>query len=82
MEGYGRRIARAKPFLNAGHREARLEFALRYRDWTIADWMQVIWTDECSVNLGGRHGKTYVTRTPGEVYDEACIVPKFKKIDS
>ena len=53
--GYNRRIAWAKPFINAGYRADRLAFALRYYDWDVATWMQVVWTDECSFNLGGRH---------------------------
>jgi len=33
-------------------REARLQFALRYENWKLEDWKDVIWTDETSIVLG------------------------------
>ena len=38
--------------------------------------------DECAFNIGGRYGKTYVTRRPGEAYIESCIEPKFQRIET
>eukprot|EP00301_Raphidiophrys_heterophryoidea_P003150 c11435_g1_i1.p1 GENE.c11435_g1_i1~~c11435_g1_i1.p1 ORF type:complete len:118 (-),score=20.00 c11435_g1_i1:225-578(-) len=37
----------------------RLQFARKYQNWTIADWKQVIFSDEskiCRINSGGRVG--------------------------
>ena len=41
------RYARSKPFLTAKHKKDRLEWALRYVDWTVEDWLKVVWSDEC-----------------------------------
>ena len=38
-----------KSGLNDKMKQARLEFALKYQNWTIEDWKNVIWTDETSV---------------------------------
>lgn len=56
---------------------ARLAFAIKYRNWTIKDWKQVIWTDEASVVLGQKNvciwrtieeGEQRVTATSREQY--------------
>ena len=47
-------------------KEARLAFAIRYKDWTIKDWKRVIWIDETSVVLGQRKGNHQVWKTPLE----------------
>lgn len=41
-----------KPNLTPTMKEAKLAFAIKYKDWTIEDWKRVIWTDETSVVLG------------------------------
>lgn len=30
----------------------RLQWALRYKDWTVEEWKKVIWFDESSVWIG------------------------------
>ncbi|KAJ6263496.1 hypothetical protein Dda_2060 [Drechslerella dactyloides] len=32
--------------------QARLDFTLRYKGWTLENWKQVIWSDEISIVLG------------------------------
>ena len=78
-EGYHRRSARRKPFLDEVKRDKRLAFALRHSNWGIQEWRHVIWTDECYVWLGGLQGKVYVTRAAQEEWHEDCLVPKFQK---
>lgn len=48
-----------RPYLNRVHRKARRNFANKYRQWTIADWKQVIWSDETKVNLFGSDGRRW-----------------------
>lgn len=81
-EGYHRRIARKKPFLDQIKRDKRLRFALQHRHWTREDWRKVIWTDECYIWLGGSCRKIYVTRAVEEEWHDDCIAPKFAKKDS
>ena len=49
-----------KPDLTPAMKKACLEFAIRYKDWTIEDWKRVIWTDETSVILGQRRGNNRI----------------------
>lgn len=56
-----------KPNLIPEMKEARLVFAIKYKDWTLEDWKRVIWTDETNVVLGQqkdthRIWKTFVER--------------------
>lgn len=81
-QGYHRRVARAKPFLTISNKKACQQFSALYRDWTISDWNKAIWTDECAFNVGGFAGNTWVTRLPSEEYNEDCLVPKFRKLET
>ena len=36
------------------------KFAIRYKDWTIEDWKQIIWSDETSVLLGQQRGNNRI----------------------
>ena len=49
-----------KPGLTEAMREARYQFALRYKDWELEDWKNVIWTDETSMVLGHHRGGTRI----------------------
>ena len=42
-----------KPLLSKKHRQSRLDFANCHKDWTIADWQQIIWSDETKINRFG-----------------------------
>jgi len=79
-EGFNRRVARQKPFLTATQKANRYNWALEHASWGIEEWRRVIWTDEASFNVGGAHGRIWVTRRPGEEFNEDCLVPKFKKL--
>ena len=41
--------AAERPVLEQKHAAARLEWALKYKDWTETDWERVIWSDECKI---------------------------------
>lgn len=48
-----------KPLLQKRHRQARLNFAYRHRNWTTEDWKRVIWSDETKINFIGPDGKQF-----------------------
>jgi transposase len=48
---------RKKPLLSAKHRKARLNFAKKYRNWTVKDWEQVFFSDETKFNCWRRRGE-------------------------
>ena len=67
-----------KPGLDSAMKEARLQFYLRYRHWTLEDWKNVIWSDETSVVLGSRRGRRLQWRTSKEKYTQTCIRRRWK----
>ncbi len=48
---------RPKPLLTGEHKSKRLNWALEHENWTYEDWAKVVWSDECSVELGSGHGR-------------------------
>ncbi len=58
-------------------KEARYQFALRYRHWTLEDWKNVIWSDETSVVLNSRRGRIRQWRQPDEIYNETAVRRRF-----
>lgn len=73
--GYVRRVARAKPPLSEKNQQIRLQWAEDHKDWSIAQWITILWTDETWVT-SGRHRKVWVTRRPSEELEPTCIVEK------
>lgn len=55
-----------QPLLKASHREARLAFAHKYKNWTVEDWKRVLWSDETKVNKINSDGQVYVWKKRGE----------------
>ena len=43
-----------KPGLTAAMWEARYQFRLKHKDWTLEDWKNMIWSNETAVVLGHR----------------------------
>ena len=59
-------VKKKKPLLSTKYRKRRLDFALKYKDWTVEDWTRVIWSDETKVNRIGSNGWMYVWKKKGE----------------
>lgn len=72
------RIGRNKQFINDAHRKARLAYAIEHKDWTIADWSKVVFSDESMFNRFGSDGPVYVRRRSGEEFDPRCLKPKMQ----
>jgi hypothetical protein len=60
------KIKKKKPYLKKTHRERRLKFAKKYRNWTVEDWKRVIWSDESKFMLFGSDGRQYCWKKLGE----------------
>jgi transposase len=50
--GYGHYKAKRRPHLNTRVAKLRLDWALARQNWTLEDWRRIIWSDECSVEIG------------------------------
>ena len=66
--GYAHWKAKKRPHLTKEHAAARYQWALAHRDWTWGEWRKVIWSDECSVELGKgkQHQWVFGPNEPGE----------------
>jgi len=77
--GYGRFKARGKPFLDDRKKATRFAWGKAHEHWTLEDWMNVIFTDECAMQCGDN--SFYVTRKPGEEFLDDCLRPVFRKLN-
>ncbi|KAG1044621.1 hypothetical protein G6F43_011430 [Rhizopus delemar] len=55
-----------KPLINERNRKRRLQWDRQHIDWTVNDWMNVIWSDETKINRFGSDGKSYAWKVPGQ----------------
>ncbi|CAG5157183.1 uncharacterized protein ALTATR162_LOCUS4975 [Alternaria atra] len=76
--GYKKTKLTRKPGLTQEMRSARLKWAIDYRDWTLEDWKNVIWTDETSVVINYRRGGYRVWRRADERVVKSCIRERWK----
>ena len=54
------------PLLRPSHRQARLEWAERHKEYTIADWRRVVWSEETKINYIGSDERKWVWKEVGE----------------
>jgi len=54
----------------------------RYKVWAAHDWSKVIWSNEYAFNVGGAPFRVWVSRTAEAEFEESCLLPKFKKLES
>ena len=73
--GLHRRIMRRKPWLSPKNIERRRQWA---RDNIGRDWRSVIFTDESSIELGGKAGRQRTSRRAGEAYLPKHVQPTFQ----
>jgi len=76
--GLNARIKRKKPLLLRKHRQRRLAFAQKYRNWTAEDWKRVVWSDETKINLFGSDGRQWCYKRNGEPLQDCHIFPTMK----
>ena len=59
-------VKKKKPLLSVRHKKERLNFALKYREWTEEDWKRVIVSDETKINRFGSDGRKWVWKKKGQ----------------
>jgi Transposase len=67
-----------KPLISEKNREIRLQWANDHENWTMDQWMDVIWSDESKFELFSVHGRQWVWRKPDEKYKIDCLIPTVK----
>lgn len=75
--GYGNWKAQKRPLLTPKVAQRRYEWALKYKNWGYREWSSVIWSDECSVELGSGQRDQWVFRVnqSGEKWKKDYIQP-------
>jgi transposase len=76
--GLESRIKRKKPLLTRKHRQCRLLFAKKYRNWTMEDWNRVIWSDESKFTVFGSDGREYCWKKPTDPLRPQHVKPTVK----
>jgi hypothetical protein len=76
--GLGSYIAAEKPGLRIENIAKRLEWAEKYKNWTVEDWKRVIWSDESSIWIGANPRRQWVIRPPGERLNPKYVKKTFK----
>jgi len=71
-------VAAEKPGLSAENVVKRLEWAQRYKDWTVEHWKKVIWSDESSIWIGVSPCRQWVIHPPGERLNHKYVKKTFK----
>lgn len=71
-------ICPKKPLLRKKHRQERLAFARRYKNWTMEDWKKVIWSDETKFNVFGSGGRQHYWKKPGASLQSHHVKPIVK----
>ena len=66
-------VKQKKPLLKPRHKAARLDFALRHKDWTLDDWKKVVWSDETKINRLGSDGRKWAWKKKGEGLSERLV---------
>jgi transposase len=67
-----------KPKLTKKHIKQCLDFAKKYKDWTVADWKKVLWSDETKINRYMSDGIKYCWINPEEGLSEKQIIETVK----
>jgi hypothetical protein len=76
--GYNKTKPTRKPGLTKKMRQERLDWCLTYKDWSLKDWKNVIWSDETSVVLNYRRGGYRVWRKADELFTKSVIRERWK----
>ena len=76
--GLGSYIAANKPGLRDVNVEKRLEWAMKYKNWTVDDWKRVIWSDETILKVGVNPCRQWVIRSKGERLNPKYVNKTFK----
>ncbi|KAI0998068.1 hypothetical protein K3495_g10121 [Podosphaera aphanis] len=76
--GFKRYTALNKPTTSPEIRRKRREWAKARIDWTLEQWMSILWSDETWAT-DGHHSRRQVSRKPGEEHEINCIVETIKK---
>ena len=50
-----------------------MDFAIRYKDWTLGDWKRVVQSDETKINHLGSDGRKQAWKSAGEELSDRLV---------
>ncbi len=76
--GYSCRIPLVKPFLNHRQHQRRLTWAKEKKNWTVAQWSKVLFSDESKFCMSFGNQGPRVWRKGGEAHSPSCMKSSVK----
>ncbi|KAK3566989.1 hypothetical protein QTP86_008210 [Hemibagrus guttatus] len=76
--GYSCRIPLVKPLLNHRQRQTRLTWAKEKKNWTVAQWSKVLFSDESKFCISFGNQGPRVWRKGGEAHSPSCLKSSVK----
>ncbi len=76
--GYSCRIPLVKPLLNHRQRQRRLTWAKEKKNWTVAQWSKVLFSDESKFCISFGNQGPRVWRKGGEAHSPSCMMSSVK----
>ncbi len=76
--GYSCRIPLVKPLLNHRQRQMRLTWAKEKKNWTVAQWSKVLFSDESKFCISFGNQGPRVWRKGGEAHSPSCMKSSVK----
>uniref|UniRef100_A0A9J7XKQ0 Tc1-like transposase DDE domain-containing protein n=1 Tax=Cyprinus carpio carpio TaxID=630221 RepID=A0A9J7XKQ0_CYPCA len=76
--GYSCRIPLVKPLLNHRQRQRRLTWAKEKKNWTVAQWSKVLFSDESKFCISFGNQGPRVWRKGGEAHSPSCLKSSVK----
>jgi hypothetical protein len=74
-------LAKKRPLLTKETAAKRYRWAKEYSKWTVPEWSNVQFSDECSVECGASHVRKYVFRFAGQQFDRDKVTNYNKSKD-
>jgi hypothetical protein len=71
-------VRKERPRLSINLRQRRLNFAYKYKDWTVENWTRAIWSDKTKSNKIGSNGWIDVWQKRGEPLQDKKVQGKVK----
>ena len=68
-------LAKKRPLLTEEVAKKRYVWCLTHQGWDVADWSNIMWSDECSVEKGSGKQREWVFRFPQEKWSKEMIQP-------
>src|SRR5258708_27689222 len=66
-------VKKKRPMLSRHHRKERMDFAVSHKEWTLADWKRVVWSDETEVNHLGSDGRKWAWKRVDEPLTDRLV---------